>query len=304
LRRIRISFAPNSGARSRIIIGPDLPEAKAGPDKQEEREAMSKAPKKAAAPSEPAPAAAPATSPAKSLLARKVEKPVEQKSKPPIDEAIEIALAAASTAVDSAQEIQRLRGEVQTLVQGSRRNNKILFYATFLILVFAGAGVFGSLVFFKRAYNEFEAVAKVNREALIVFAGEINGLVAASKKIDEALKASSQMTAANQALNEEVSKNLQALTLAQNALAQKIPPANLYDKSFSQLQKGIDELVNANKAMATRIAELQARPVAPPTPPAATIKPPVQAKPQSSEANAAARQRAEAARQREMIRFP
>jgi hypothetical protein len=269
---------------------------------------MSKAPKKAAAPTEAAPAAAPAeasaATPAKSLLARKIEKPAEQKSKPPIDEAIEIALAAASTAVDSAQEIQRLRGEVQTLVLGSRRNNKILFYATFLILVFAGAGVFGSLVFFKRAYNEFEAVAKVNREALIVFAGEINGLVAASKKIDEALKASSQMTAANQALNEEVSKNLQALTLAQNAIAQKIPPANLYDKSFSQLQKGIDELVNANKAMATRIAELQARPVAPPTPPAAAVRPPVQAKPQSSEANAAARQRAEAARQREMIRFP
>ena len=265
---------------------------------------MSKAPKKAAAPAEVPPAApAPEAKLEKpsSLALKKPDKTAEKEPKAPIDEAIEIALAAASTAVDTAQEIQRLRGEVQGLIGGARRNNMILFYATLLILVFAGTGIFGALVFYKRAYNEFEAVAKVNREALIAFAGEINGLVAASKKIDEALKVSAQTLVATNAMNDEVKKNLQALTVAQNALAQKIPAANANDKSFAALQKGIDDLVNANKAMAMRIAEMQAKQAAPPPPPAP--KPTAQARP-SPRQDAAARARTQAARERDMIRFP
>ena len=125
---------------------------------------MSDAPKKdakaAAKKAEPAKEAAPEA--AKDTVEAKAEAVAEkvkaaksdaaaEPSKPRLDEAIELALAAAGTAVDSAQEIQRLRGEVGTFIQRNRRNNMILFFATVLILLCASVGVFGALVFYKHA---------------------------------------------------------------------------------------------------------------------------------------------------------
>ncbi len=233
------------------------------------------------------PAAAPSEKPAAKKLASALtrkpsavvkEAPKVEGPRSPIDEAIELALASASTAVDSAQEIQRLRSEVHGLIAGARRNNKILFYATMLILLVAGTGIFGSLVFYKRAYNEFEAVAKVNREALISFAGEINSLVAASTKIDEAVKSSNQALNGSAALTEEVKKNLQSLVVADTALAGKIPSMVSNEKALTALKQSIDELIASNKAIQMRLAEgaLKAQPAAAASPAVRPIvRPPV-----------------------------
>ena len=190
----------------------------------------------------------------------------------PIEEAIELALASASTAVDSAQEIQRLRTEVQTIVNGSRRSNMILLYTTIILIVAGSVGLFGSLVFYKRAYNEFEAVAKVNRDALLAFAGEINGLIATSKKIEEAVKSTERSLATTTAQSEELKKAMQGFTSAHNALTAKIPPAGAYDKPMAALKQSMDDLTAANKAITSKLAEMQqqaqvAREQAPPPPP-------------------------------------
>jgi uncharacterized phage infection (PIP) family protein YhgE len=248
---------------------------------------MSKAPKKAAAaaaPAEekPAEAAAPATE-AKVEDAKEAAPAAEEAAKPtkkakkaetevttapakaPIDEAIEIALASAGTAVDSAQEIQRLRSEVDSLVSKGRRTNMILMYATLLLIVFGGCGLFGALVFYKRAYNEFEAVAKVNRDALLVFAGEINGLVATSKKIDDSIASTGQQLTASNAQLEEVKKALAGFATAQNALVQKlsVPPPAPDMKPVENLKQGLDDLNAQTKAIATKVNELAQRPAAP-----------------------------------------
>ena len=190
----------------------------------------------------------------------------------PIEEAIELALASASTAVDSAQEIQRLRTEVQTIVKGSRRSNMILFYTTVLLIVAGSVGLFGSLVFYKRAYNEFEAVAKVNRDALLASAGEINGLITTSKKIEEAVKSTERSLATTTAQSEELKKAMQGFTSAHNALTAKIPPAGAYDKPMAALKQSMDDLTAANKAITSKLAEMQqqaqiVREQAPPPPP-------------------------------------
>ena len=275
---------------------------------------MSKAPKKAAAAKaeEKAPeATAPPVvaeskdtgeaSKADASAEKEADKPAKD-GRSPIEEAIELALASASTAVDSAQEIQRLRGEVQNLIAGHKRNNKILIYAVLLILTIASGGVFGALVFYKRGFNEFDATAKVNREALTVFAGEINGLVAASKKIDEAIKASAVQLKESQAMQEDLRKTIQGLTVGQAALANKIntpaPVANSPDKAIAALQKSLDDLLAANKVIAQRIGEIQAKQVAPPPPPQKPV-----ATPSAAQRAQAARAR-EAARERDMIRYP
>ena len=198
-------------------------------------------------------------------------KPAATINRSPIEEAIELALASASTAVDSAQEIQRLRTEVQTIVKGSRRANMILFYTTIILIVAGSVGLFGSLVFYKRAYNEFEAVAKVNRDALLAFAGEINGLIATSKKIEEAVKSTERSLATTAAQSDELKKAMQGFTSAHNALTAKIPPAGAYDKPMAALKQSMDDLTIASKAISAKLAEVQQAQVireqAPPPPP-------------------------------------
>ncbi len=276
---------------------------------------MSKAPKKAATTDKAEDKATESAAASKTAEAKESVEPVKDEAaasakktddKPagrsPIEEAIELALASASTAVDSAQEIQRLRGEVQTLIKGHNRNNKILIYAVLLILTIASGGVFGALVFYKRGFNEFDATAKVNREALTVFAGEINGLVAASKKIDESIKASAVQLKESQIMQEDLRKTIQGLTVGQAALANKIntpaPVANNTDKSIAALQKNLDDLLAANKVIAQRIGEIQAKQVTPPPPPPKPV-----AAPTAAQRAQAARAR-EAARERDMIRYP
>ena len=175
----------------------------------------------------------------------------------PIEEAIELALSSASTAVDSAQEIQRLRTEVQTVVRGARRSSLILLYTTLILIVAGSVGLFGSLVFYKRSYNEFEAVAKVNRDALLVFAGEINGLVATSKKIEESVNSTERALATTTAQSEELKKSMQGFTSAHNALTAKIPAPGAYDKPMAVLKQALDDLTVANKAISTKLAEIQ-----------------------------------------------
>ena len=240
---------------------------------------MSKAPKKAAAAAAPAEekpteAAAPAAAEAKAdeaaPAADEAAKPAKKAKKAeaeapavkaPIDEAIEIALASAGTAVDSAQEIQRLRAEVDTLVTKGRRTNMILMYATLLLLIFGGTGLFGALVFYKRAYNEFEAVAKVNRDALLVFAGEINGLVATSKKIDESIANTATQLTASTAQLEEVKRAMAGFAAAQNNLAQKvaIPPPAPDMKPVENLKGTVEDLSSQTKAIATKVNEIAQR---------------------------------------------
>ena len=177
-------------------------------------------------------------------------------TKPRLDEAIELALAAAGTAVDSAQEIQRLRREVSTFIKGSRRNNMILFYLTLLILIVAGVGVFGALVFYKRSLNEFEMMAKTNRDGLLAFVGEINALTATSKQMTETSKATMQALANVSAGAEDLKKQMQALQLSQYAMSAKVTLAANTDKTINAVKQSVDDLQMAQKTLTTRVQEL------------------------------------------------
>lgn len=185
--------------------------------------------------------------------------PAEEASrKTHIDDAIEIALEAASTAVDSAQEIQRLRAETFKLVEGTRRNNKLLLYASILIFGVSSIAVFGSLVYFRRAMNDMEMLTTVNRDALLVFAGEINGLVATAKKIDDAGKANAAALDATSKAQAETANALQALSRATANVNLSLTQLTNQDKTLAAIKQSIDELNSITKANTTRLNELRA----------------------------------------------
>lgn len=178
-------------------------------------------------------------------------------AKTPIEDAIELTLASASTAVNSAQEIQRLRNELRTVVDGSRRTDMTLLFAAVFVVVSASLGLTGALVYYQRSFTEYAPVARANRDALLAFAGEINGLAGTSGKIEETVKVSEQALSATTALTEEIRKAIQGFTAQQNALAPKIPPATAYDKPISALKQSLDDLAVANAGINARLSDLQ-----------------------------------------------
>jgi hypothetical protein len=196
-----------------------------------------------------------------------------------IEEAIELALASASTAVDSAQEIQRLRKELQMVADATRRSDRTLFAATMIVVVAASLGLTGALIFYGRSFNDFAPVARVNRDALLTFAGEVNGLAESSQRIADAVKVSEAALSAANAQTQEIRKAIQGFTAAQNALTPKIPPATAYDKPISALKQSLDELAASSNSINSRLIEMQQAQLArhrAPTPPveAPRVEPP------------------------------
>lgn len=181
-----------------------------------------------------------------------------------IEEAIEIALEAASTAVDSALEIQRIRSESFKLISETRKSSKLLLYSASLIFMLAAVAVFGSLVYFKRAMNDFDLITKVNRDALLVFTGEISGLVAIGKKLDENVKTSSQALDAITNAHADLTNRVQRLTAALAIATASIAKLETQEKQFTEIKQSLDELSSATRSANARAADLrlsQMRPV-------------------------------------------
>jgi hypothetical protein len=227
----------------------------------------------------------------------------ESSKTPAIEEAIEIALEAASTAVDSAQEIQRLRSESLKLITETRKSSKLLLYSSTLIFGLAAIAVFGSLVYFKRAMNDFDLITKVNRDALLVFAGEINGLVSIGKKIDDNVKTSSQALQAITVVHGDLSNKVQTLTASLAAANASIAKLALQEKEFIAIRQSLDELSSATRSANARAADMRAAaPRLPPAAPAAKPKLQRQAMPRASKPKPVGA--AAAAPRDNMIRYP
>mgnify|MGYP003340559297 CR=1 FL=1 len=77
-----------------------------------------------------------------------------------VDESIQIALSAAGTATDAAQELQRLRLQVTTLIEGSKRSGMVLLYSGIIVLVIAGIILVGSILFCIAGYALFRALVQ------------------------------------------------------------------------------------------------------------------------------------------------
>jgi hypothetical protein len=200
--------------------------------------------------------------PLKKPLGLSLRKPPAEVKPPPsnkmqIDGAIELTLSAANTAVDAAQEIQRLRAELEMVSAASQRSRRLLMGATLLIAVSMTAALTGALIFYQRSFADFQALAKINREVLMTFAGEVKGLTATSRTIEETVKVSAQALAAAGSQTEEIRKAIQGFTAAQKSLEAKIAPASAYEKQFSGLKQPLDDLTTMNNAMTSRLVEME-----------------------------------------------
>jgi hypothetical protein len=173
-----------------------------------------------------------------------------------VDESIQIALSAAGTATDAAQELQRLRLQVTTLIDGSKRSGMVLLYSGIIVLVIAGIILVGSILFYQRSLSRFEAITNVNREALQAIAAQIKLMGEVAHNLEEATAATGQTLIAVAGREEELKKAIRTVSEAQAALTTKIDNLNISNEKIpQQVKQALDEGAKASGAANNQLIE-------------------------------------------------
>jgi len=183
-------------------------------------------------------------------------KPAPPSAAPQVEETIQIALAAAGTATDAAQEIQRLKKQVNTLIEGSRKTGKLLLYAGILVTVIASGALAAGIILYNHSLTRFENLSKVNKDALTVFADEINGLTQTAKRIEESAAMTAQNMAVLRTRTDELKKSVDGFAAVEKNLIAKIEGLEASGAKIpAGVKQVVDELVAANR---TAVAQLVA----------------------------------------------
>ena len=173
-----------------------------------------------------------------------------------VDESIQIALSAAGTATDAAQELQRLRLQVTTLIDGSKRSGMVLLYSGIIVLVIAGIILVGSILFYQRSLSRFEAITNVNREALQAIAAQIKLMGEVAHNLEEATAATGQTLIAVAGREEELKKAIRTVSETQTTLTAKIDNLTISNEKVpQQVKQALDEGAKASQAANNQLIE-------------------------------------------------
>jgi hypothetical protein len=178
------------------------------------------------------------------------------KVQPSIDESIQLALASAGTAADASKEIQRLKKQVNELITGNSKSNKVLLGTGVIFLFMASIALGVSVAFYFKAMNRFDAITNVNRDALMAFAEEVNAFTEAATRVEQAATASEKRLAAMSEQQEEIKVAIQGDLANQRAIEAKIGENGEIVKSIPPATRQIvDDLLATNKLLTQQISD-------------------------------------------------
>jgi hypothetical protein len=178
------------------------------------------------------------------------------KVQPSIDESIQLALASAGTAADASKEIQRLKKQVNELITGNTRSNKVLMGTGVIFLFMASIALGVSVAFYFKAMNRFDSITNVNREALMAFAEEVNAFTEAATRVEQAATASEKRLAAMSEQQEEIKVAIQGNLANQRAIEAKIVENDEVIKTIPPATRQIvDDLLATNKLLAQQVSD-------------------------------------------------
>ncbi len=178
------------------------------------------------------------------------------KVQPSIDESIQLALASAGTAADASKEIQRLKKQVNELVAGNSRSNKVLLGTGVIFLFMASIALGVSVAFYFKAMNRFDSITNVNRDALMAFAEEVNAFTEAATRVEQAANATEKRLAALSEQQEEIKVALQGDLTNQKAIeARLVENGEIINQMPPATRKIVDDLLASNKLIVGQVAD-------------------------------------------------
>ena len=160
-----------------------------------------------------------------------------------IEESIKIALDAADAATDVTSEYNKVKREHKKLeakVKQIHRYTTIIFGSSMIAAIVAM--IFSSVLYF-RSMSDLGVMTTTNREALVIFAENVDDLKDNVKALSVAMESQVALEKQNAKLVEELSSLRREISVATNALASRVLEEN----------KGLQEVVTKNTEQAVNI---------------------------------------------------
>ena len=160
-----------------------------------------------------------------------------------IEESIKIALDAADAATDVTSEYNKVKREhkkLETQVKQIHRYTTIIFGSSMAAAVIAM--IFSSVLYF-RSMSDLGVMTTTNREALVIFAENVDDLKANVKALSAAMESQVALEKQNAILIEELSSLRKEISIATNALASRVLEQN----------KGLQEAMTKNTEQAVNM---------------------------------------------------
>ena len=160
-----------------------------------------------------------------------------------IEESIKIALDAADAATDVTSEYNKVKREHKKLeakVKQIHRYTTIIFGSSMIAAIVAM--IFSSVLYF-RSMSDLGVMTTTNREALVIFAENVDDLKDNVKALSVAMESQVALEKQNAKLVEELSSLRREISVATNALASRVLEQN----------KGLQEVMTKNTEQAVNI---------------------------------------------------
>tara|TARA_A200000113_G_scaffold59571_1_gene50918 strand:+ start:3999 stop:4748 length:750 start_codon:yes stop_codon:yes gene_type:complete len=160
-----------------------------------------------------------------------------------IEESIKIALDAADAATDVTSEYNKVKREhkkLETKVKQIHRYTTIIFGSSMIAAIVAM--IFSSVLYF-RSMSDLGVMTTTNREALVIFAENVDDLKDNVKALSVAMESQVALEKQNEVLVEELSSLRKEIAVATNALATRVLEQN----------QGLQEIMTKNTEQAVNI---------------------------------------------------
>ncbi len=160
-----------------------------------------------------------------------------------IEESIKIALDAADAATDVTSEYNKVKREhkkLETKVKQIHRYTTIIFGSSMIAAIVAM--IFSSVLYF-RSMSDLGVMTTTNREALVIFAENVDDLKDNVKALSVAMESQVALEKQNAVLVEELSSLRKEIAVATNALATRVLEQN----------QGLQEIMTKNTEQAVNI---------------------------------------------------
>ena len=180
-----------------------------------------------------------------------------------VQESIKIALDAADAATDVTAEYNKIRRDHKKLensMNQSQRFISIIFASS--VAAALAALVFAGLIYF-RTLSELTTMTTTSREALIVFAENVDNMNSSLEKLETSLETQTKLVSLNETLIDELSSLKQVIAESNSSMASKLDmTANTLTTSNGSLAEALtkaiaNELNSQNRKMLGQLQKIE-----------------------------------------------
>ena len=180
-----------------------------------------------------------------------------------VQESIKIALDAADAATDVTAEYNKIRRDHKKLensMNQSQRFISIIFASSVAAAI--AALVFAGLIYF-RTLSELTTMTTTSREALIVFAENVDNMNSSLEKLETSLETQTKLVSLNETLIDELSSLKQVIAESNSSMASKLDmTANTLTTSNGSLAEALtkaiaNELNSQNRKMLGQLQKIE-----------------------------------------------